>query len=190
MKSLLIARFLLAASPTLLAQTAGDPVTKIVRQIEARQSETLISAAEEMPAEEYSYHPAFAEEKTFASLLMHVADSNNLLCARIADEEPRQNGLRDTDSKDTLLRAVKDSFAYCEQMLAKADDSKLSDEVSLFGVERAPRTAAYIWLVRGWADHVAVAAAFLDLSGHLLPPSVRKAARDRQAQASTRRNKN
>ena len=72
-----------------------------------------------------------------------------------------------------LTKALKDSFAYCEQALAKADDSTLSQPVSFPGGRTATRAAALIYLVTGWADHYAAAAMYLRLNG-LLPPSAHK----------------
>ena len=128
MKHIAIATLLLALAPATLAQTnspgttAGNPVISTVRQLEERQSKNLIGAAEEMPADKYSYHPT-PEQMSFAHLIIHVAEANNGMCARIAGEPPRETKLSESDSKDVLTKAVKDSFAYCEQVLAKADDS-------------------------------------------------------------------
>jgi uncharacterized damage-inducible protein DinB len=161
-----------------MAQTAqtpgssGSPVVSTVRQMEARQSKNLIGAAEEMPADKYSYRPT-PQQITFAHLIMHIAGSNNLLCARIAGDTPKDAKLSDTDPKDTLTKALQDSFTYCEQVLAKADDSKLGDEVVLFGGQKATRAAALIHLAADWADHYSAAAMYLRLN-NLLPPSAKK----------------
>jgi hypothetical protein len=158
-----------AAAP---AQNAGNPVVSTIRQLEERQSKNLIGAADEMPADKYSYRPT-PDQITFGHLMMHTAGNNNMLCARIAGEQPKDLKLNDTDPKETLSKAVKDSFAYCEQVLAKADDSKLSEEVPLFGGHSAPRAAAFIYLATGWADHYGAAAMYLRLN-NLLPPSAKK----------------
>jgi hypothetical protein len=125
-----------------------------------------------MPADKYSYRPT-PGQITFGHLIMHIAGSNNTLCARIAGEEPKDVKLAETDPKDTLTKALKDSFTYCEQVLAKADDSKLGDEVALFGGKKGPRAAALIYLAVDWADHYSAAAMYLRLN-NLLPPSAKK----------------
>jgi uncharacterized damage-inducible protein DinB len=155
------------------AQTVSNPVVSTVRQMEARQSKNLIAAAEEMPADKYSYKPT-PQQISFGHLVMHIAGSNNGLCARVAGEEPKSSKLSETDPKDTLVQALKDSFAYCEQVLAKADDSKLGDEITLFGTQKGPRAAALIYLAVDWADHYSAAAMYLRLN-NLLPPSAKKA---------------
>jgi hypothetical protein len=160
------------AQSTPAAQASNSPVVDTVRQMETRQSKNLIAAAEEMPADKYGYRPT-PPQITFAHLIMHIAGSNNMLCARIAGETPKAIKLSDTDPKDTLSKALRDSFSYCEQVLAKADDSKLGDEVLLFGGQKATRAAALIHLAADWADHYSAAAMYLRLN-NLLPPSAKK----------------
>jgi len=158
-----------AAAP---AQASSNPVVSTVRQMEARQSKNLIAAAEEMPADKYTYRPT-PPQITFAHLVMHIAGTNNTLCARIAGDAPKDVKLTETDSKDTLTKALKDSFTYCEQVLGKTDDSKLDEEVVLFGGQKGPRAAALIYLAVDWADHYSAAAMYLRLN-NLLPPSAKK----------------
>jgi hypothetical protein len=110
---------------------------------------------------------------SFAHLVIHVTESNNSLCARVAGEPPRELKLSESDSKDMLTKAMKDSFAYCEQVLAKADDSTLGTQVELYGGHSGPRAAALIYLATGWADHYSAAAMYLRLN-NLLPPSAKK----------------
>ena len=176
MKPMAIATLLLAFASAAVAQSAAqgtsNPVVSTVRTLEERQSKNLIGAADEMPADKYSYHPT-AEQMSFAHLMVHVAEANNGMCARVAGEQPRETKLSESDSKDVLSKAVKDSFAYCEQMLAKADDSTLGQPVAFSGGRTGTRAAALIYLATGWADHYAAAAMYLRLN-NLLPPSAKK----------------
>ena len=48
--------------------------------MEERQSKNLIGAADEMPADKYGYRPT-PEQMTFAHLIMHIAEANNIVCA-------------------------------------------------------------------------------------------------------------
>src|SRR5271169_1694042 len=130
MKYLAIPTLILLLASAVFAQTTApaaptsNPVVSTVRQIEERQSKNLIGAADLMPADKYSYHPT-PEQMSFAHLVIHVVEANNGSCARIAGEPPREVKLNESDSKDVLTKALKESFAYCEQVLAKADDSGL-----------------------------------------------------------------
>lgn len=179
MSRVILAVLLALYSSAMLAQKADtqsfpNPVVRTVQQIETRQSKNLIGAADEMPADKYSYHPT-PQQMTFAHLIMHIAQSNGFLCARIAGEAPREMKVSETDSKELLTKALKDSFAYCEQVLAKADDSNLGEPVHLHGDRVAPRAAALVSLAADWADHYSMAAIYLRLN-NLLPPSANQAA--------------
>ena len=172
-----IAIVLLAAVTSGLSQektfsaSASSPVVSAVRQMEERYAKNLIGAADEMPADKYSYRPT-AEQMTYAHLMMHVAQANNGLCAAFAGET-REVKLSEGDSKDTLASAVKESFTYCTQVLAKADDSNLGQAVSFAGGQTSTRAATLVRLAAGWADHYSAAAMYLRLN-NLLPPSASK----------------
>src|SRR5271167_580032 len=107
MKPTLIATLVLAFAPVVVAQTTvpntSNPVVSTVRQMEERQSKNLIGAAEEMPADKYSYRPT-PPQMTFAHLVMHVTESNNSLCALIAGEHEPEVKLNESDSKDVLTK--------------------------------------------------------------------------------------
>jgi uncharacterized damage-inducible protein DinB len=150
----------------------SNPVVTSVQQMEQRFSKNLTGAAETMPADKYSYKPT-PDQMSFAHLMIHVAESNNGLCTALAGEK-REVKLSESDSKDTLAGAVKDSFAYCQQVLAKADDSNLSQSVTTGGGQTTTRASALIHLIAGWADHYSAAAMYLRLN-NLLPPSAAKA---------------
>jgi len=168
----IFAVLLLASSSLINAQTK-NPVTTVVREILPRQQKNLVAAAEEMPADKYSFKPTPAQ-MSFATLVLHIADSNNFLCAKAADlAEPKMPELKETDSKDRLVGALKSSFDFCSSALAKVDDSKLGDTVTLHGGHDGPRAFALFALTNDWADHYGAAAMYLRLNG-MLPPTAKK----------------
>jgi hypothetical protein len=164
-----LALLVLFASTGLFAQTK-NPVTSVVKQMLPRQQKNLVGAAEEMPAEKFAFKPTPAQ-MTFGHLVMHIAESNTYLCAKIGGTPaPKTGELKETDSKDKLVGALKGSFDFCSAALAKVDDSKLGDSVSLWGGRRGTVAFALIALTSDWADHYSAAAMYLRLNG-LLPPS-------------------
>jgi hypothetical protein len=186
MRLLAIAVLLLAITPASIAQdkdkdkdkgsasATANPIIVTVRQMEQRYSKNLIAAADEMPPAKYSYRPT-PEQITFAHLIMHIAQSNDGLCAAIAGDPARETKLSETDAKEVLTKALQDSFTYCEQVLAKADDSTLGQPAVLFGGRTSTRGAALLYLSADWADHYSAAAMYLRLND-LLPPSAKKPA--------------
>ena len=79
-----------------------------------------------------------------------------------------------TEPKDALVASIRKSFDYCAEGLAKIDDSKLAEEVTMFGRPGGlSRGAAIVVLAADWADHYATAANYLRLN-QILPPSAQK----------------
>jgi hypothetical protein len=161
---------LLVLSTAMFAQEK-NPVTSVVKQILPRQQKNLVGAVEEMPADKFSYKPT-EQQMTFAHLVFHIIGSNNHLCSTIGNmpEVKPSVPLKESDGKDKLVDALKASFDFCSTALDKFDDSKLGDEVELFGGRKGPMAFALIALTNDWADHYSTAAMYLRLNG-LLPPT-------------------
>jgi hypothetical protein len=108
---------------------------------------------------------------SFAHLVVHIIESNNLMCAKAANvAAPKVEEAKETDAKEKLLAAATASYDFCGDALSKMDDSKLGDSIELFGGRQFPRSMAALGLASGWADHYAAAAMYLRLNG-ILPPS-------------------
>jgi hypothetical protein len=152
------------------AQPETNPVSNAARKIIERRSKIIVAAAEAMPADKYSFRPTPAQ-MTFGHLVVHTAGSNNFLCSSIAGmAAPADEKLADTDSKEKLVAALKNSFDYCTQALAKVDDSNLGEQVPFFGGDKISRAGAMIVLTDVAFDHYSMAAMYLRLNG-VVPPS-------------------
>ncbi len=152
------------------AQTDASPVAGAVRSSLERQSKNVLAAVDEMPADKFSYRPTPAQI-TFGHLVMHMAGSNFRLCAAISGTDaPKMEELKETDPKEKLATALKSSFDFCTQSLAKVDDSKLGEVVLTRGNFSLTRAAAMMALTNDFADHYSAAAIYLRLNG-LLPPT-------------------
>jgi hypothetical protein len=153
-----------------MKSAAKDPVASSLRVLLPRSQRNILGAIEAMPAEKFSYKPT-PEQMTFAHLVVHIVESNNGLCSKVADvPAPKVDELKESDSKDQLLAAAKASFDFCSEALGKMDDSKLGDTVEFFGGHQFPRAMGALGLASGWADHYAAAAMYLRLNG-ILPPT-------------------
>jgi hypothetical protein len=152
------------------AQAEANPVSAAVRSNLERNSKSIVAAVDEMPADKFSYRPT-PEQITFGHLVMHMATSNFRLCSAISGTEaPKMDELKEADPKEKLAGALKSSFDFCTQALAKTDDSKLGEVVLTRGNFSLTRAAAMIALTNDFADHYSGAAMYLRLNG-LLPPT-------------------
>jgi DinB superfamily len=157
-----------AAAPPDLTPVA-NPVSGFVKAGVARYGKNMISAAEAMPAEKYGFKPS-PEMNSFGHLVMHIAQSNNTFCAKISGQTAPEVKMAETDPKDKLVAAIKDSFAFCASALANVDDSKLGEQFTLFGNRPISRGGALVALGGSWTDHYATEAIYLRLNG-ILPPT-------------------
>ncbi|MBZ5704769.1 MAG: DinB family protein [Acidobacteriia bacterium] len=164
---------LFASSAILFAQQNKEPVSSVVKEMLPRQEKNMIAAVEEMPADKFSFKPT-PQQQTFAHLVMHMTEANYYLCAKAADvPEPKAQELKETDSKDKLVAALKASFDFCDSAIPKITDTKLGDTIEVWGGRKAPRAFAVIALTNDWTDHYSIAAMYLRLNG-LLPPTAKK----------------
>lgn len=160
----------MSKAPMAAASPTKDPVATSLRALLPRSQNNTVGAIEAMPADKFSYKPT-PDQMTFAHLTVHIIGFNNSFCAKAADvPEPKVDEPKETDSKDQLVAAVKASYSFCSDALAKMDDSKLGDSIELFGGRQAPRAMAALIVASGWADHYATAAMYLRMNG-VLPPS-------------------
>lgn len=151
-------------------QAETNPVSNAVRNLEAMESKNIIAAVEEMPADKFGFRPT-PQQITFGHLVVHMIGANYGLCSMISGvAAPPRPKLADTDPKDTLAPALKSSFDFCAQSLAKVDDSKLGEQVRFFGGRNISRGNAMIIFAQDYGDHYSAAASYLRLNG-LLPPT-------------------
>jgi len=177
MKTILVipALLLLAASAAAQATPAPtkDPVSSALRDILPGRRKNTVAAVEAMPAEKFNYKPT-ADQMTFGHLVGHIAETNDLLCSKAAAvPAPKVDEVKETDSKDKLVAALKASFDFCSDALAKMDDSRLAETTEIFSGRQGSRAWASMILAGAWADHYAEAAMYLRLNG-VLPPTAKK----------------
>jgi len=151
-----------------------NPITTLIKTQAVRYGQLQIAGAEAMPAEKYSYR-ATPETRTFGQLVLHVAQFNGLVCARVSGmTAPDIKDLKDTDGKDKLVAAVKGSFDFCATALNGLDDSALGQSVGKLGPNVMSRGGAIMILGEDWFDHYSTMAIYLRVNG-VLPPSAQPA---------------
>jgi hypothetical protein len=184
-KTLVIPALLLAAAiaQTMPAQTTPaqaapapikNPVSSALREIAPGRQKNTIAAVEAMPADKFGYKPT-PEQNTFGHLVAHMVEANNMLCSKAAAvPAPKVEVVKETDSKDKLVAALKASFDFCSDALAKMDDSKLGEVTDGGpGGQQVSRARFALGIAGNWADHYAEAAMYLRLNG-VLPPTAKK----------------
>ena len=164
-----LALLILAASA---AAQVKNPVATALRDTFPGRQKNTIAAVEAMPADKFSYKPS-ADQMTFGHLVAHMVESNNTFCSGAAAvPAPKVEEIKETDAKDKLVAALKASFDFCGDALAKMDDSKLGEMTEGHGQQLSRARFALI-LASSWADHYAETAMYLRLNG-ITPPTAKK----------------
>ena len=165
-----IAMAALAAPMAAPAQTTANPVVTTAQELFTRQAKFIVAAAEEMPADKYSYHPT-PGQWSFGKITSHIAHSGTSICGMLSvGPAPAAPKVTEADAKDAQVAALKASFAICDRALAELKDSQLGDTITYFRGERKPRARALFELTNDVEDHYSQLAGYLRLNG-LTPPS-------------------
>jgi len=137
------------------------------------QRRTLVEVAEAMPADKYGFKPTPAQ-MSFGDIVMHLAQGNDFLCGTIGGKKaPTRSKITATAGKAALVARLKETFQFCDEALAGLDDSKLSEELPMFGGQKMTRAAVQTLTTGDWADHYSQMAIYLRLNGQL-PPTAKK----------------
>lgn len=160
-------------SVSAMGQQAKSPFSDVLRGMLDGREKATVAAFESMPADKFGFKPT-PDQMTFGHLAAHIVSSNNYFCANVGDvAQPKTDEVKDTDSKDKLVAAIKASFEFCHTALAKADDSKVNDNITWFDGKPRARAWAFMGLASSWADHYGMAAMYLRQTG-ILPPTAKK----------------
>ena len=126
-------------SPTTSQQPQGDqatpanPWSTFNKMAFARLKNILVSSAEKMPEENYSFKPTDSI-RSYGQIVGHVADAQYNFCALALGE--KNPGLKIEQTKTTkadLVAALKDSVAYCDKAYDTMTDASGAQMVPLFG---------------------------------------------------------
>lgn len=82
----------------------------------------LEKSADVMPAEKYSYRLTEGQ-MTFGEWLIHSVQRNYTDCATLKSETAPTIG--ELKTKEEISKALKDSFAYCAQVMEHPDEAKI-----------------------------------------------------------------
>jgi uncharacterized damage-inducible protein DinB len=167
---------LIALVPTLglcQQQTAStmSPFKKdLISDIEGAEKE-LISLAEAVPAEKYSWRPGEGV-RSISEVYMHVAGGNYFL-PTFAGVTPPPGISRDMEKtiteKEKVIAALKQSFVHLHNAVEKTPDADFDKNVKFFGGEEA--TIRYVYMVAAshCHEHLGQSIAYARTNG-ITPP--------------------
>jgi uncharacterized damage-inducible protein DinB len=153
----------------------ANPVSDAFRDYAKQSATNLIAAAEEFPADKYSYKPT-PSQMSVGDIVVHLIQGNDYLCGSIGGAKaPTRSKIAATDSKESLIARLRETFTFCDQALASLNDASLGEQLPFFGGRKMSRAAVMTLTTGDWADHYSQYANYLRLNG-MLPPTAKKPA--------------
>ena len=165
----------IAMLPRASSAQQSNPVAVAFRDNASEMAKNLIAAAEEFPADKYSYKPTPAQ-MSVGEIVNHLSQGNDYLCGTIGGvKAPERAKVTVADGKPALIARLKETFAFCDQALAPLNDANLGEALPFFGGRKMSRAAIMTLTTGDWADHYSQYANYLRLNG-MLPPTAKKPA--------------
>lgn len=158
----------LLAVPSLAAAQA-NPMQMSVKSVFDMLKGNLSKTAEKVPEDLYAFKPT-PEVRSLGQLIGHIADSHFSICAAAAGEKPAQSGIeKSATSKAALSKALDDSIAYCDKVIAGMSDAK-GMEVTKFFTGPSTRLGILSFNTAHSYEHYGNLVTYMRLKG-IVPPS-------------------
>jgi DinB superfamily len=148
----------------------NNPVSADARQSYALVKDSLLKAAERMPAQDYSFRTV-PQVRTFGEMIAHVADAQLLMCQVVKGEKTTANAkfAPPKTAKADLMASLKASFDYCDPVYASMTDQSGVVPVKWFRWDMS-RLGLLNWNIAHDNEMYGIIGAFLRIKG-LVPPS-------------------
>jgi hypothetical protein len=157
--------------------------SKIYERDLATLESDFVPLVEAMPAEKFEFVPSkgeFAKSRTFAQQATHVATVLYEVSAGIRDEKVpvntgvNENGAPSLNSKDEIVKYVKDAFAYAHKAMAGITDENIKAMVKSPFESGKSIPRIYLANVAIWHsfDHYGQMVIYLRMNG-IVPPASR-----------------
>jgi hypothetical protein len=150
------------------AQTRPNPMTDAVKAQFGMVADYLVRTAAKVPEDLYGFRPT-PEVRTIGQLIGHLADDNFSLCSTAAGEKAPASGIeKSKTTKADLTKALTDSIAYCNKVIAGMDDKKGAEIVQLIGP--TPRVMVLAFNNSHCNEHYGNLVTYMRIKG-MVPPS-------------------
>ncbi len=176
----LIPAVLLLGSPATAQQSPPEPKTipASINYIWSNIESDFVALADAMPEDKWGFKPtqgAFANVRTFAEQVKHVACANEAWAKQIAGEKPPARcdlgGPNPAKTKAQVMTYLRESFALVDKAIAVTDSGNLlhPNPGPYWGSNRLSALTAMVWHV---SDHYGQLVEYVRMNG-IVPPASR-----------------
>jgi len=177
---------LLVSSGAALAQNSKPaPIHTVSQALDFWITNTerlVVSAADAMPAEKYSFAPTageFTGVRTFAQQIKHLAANNYRMAAYILDQTPTpeqqsESGPDRVQSKAQIMEYVKGSFAALHRAMTAINAGNMLEPITASaGLRQTTRLQLAVDVVAHSSNHYGQMVEYLRMNG-IVPPASRR----------------
>jgi len=165
----ILALALIGAHTTATAQAPANPMQASVQSVFDLLKGNLSKTAEKVPEDLYAFRPT-PDVRSVGQLIGHIADSHFSICAAAAGEKPAQSGIeKSATTKAALSRALNESIAYCDKVIAGMNDTR-GMEVTEFFTGPSTRLGVLSFNTAHSYEHYGNLVTYMRLKG-IVPPS-------------------
>lgn len=129
----------------------------------------LLKTAAQVPESVYAYRPT-PDVRTLGQIIGHIANANFMICGAAGDQKgPSTDAEKTLTSKADLSKALTDSFAFCDKVIAGLDDKKAAEIVKFF-IGPTPRGMVIAFNTSHLNEHYGNLVTYMRLN-KIVPPS-------------------
>jgi len=133
--------------------------------------EKVVNLAKAVPDDKYSWRPAEGVRST-GEVYVHIAAANYFLLSLAGVPIPEGINPREMENqlktKDDIIKAMNDSYAYLYDQVGKMSDDDLDTMIKLFGKDATKRMALLI-VIEHSSEHLGQSIAYARMNG-VVPP--------------------
>jgi uncharacterized damage-inducible protein DinB len=169
------------------APAAANPLSASLKTMYDGVARNFVEAAEKVSEADYAFQPT-PDVRTFGRLVGHLADANYAACARAKGEKNPNDGnsfemgaeraeAAKVTAKADLVKAVKDSVAYCGTVYGGATDTTLLQSMKVGeppNQREMLRVTPLVGNISHSNEHYGNIVTYMRLKG-LVPPSTERA---------------
>ncbi len=144
----------------------------------------LADAADQMSETDFAFRPTM-EVRSFGQLVGHVINANYFFCSQASgDKSPATVNYETVSERETLVKGLKESLAYCDRIYEATTDANFNQSVTMAPPPGAPspntvRGAVLMFNVTHNNEHYGNLVVYMRLRGRV-PPSTARAQRSKQ----------
>lgn len=173
----------MCAATAAMAQTSdgeyydafSPSMASVVKAMHTTIQRDIAEAAASMPADEYSFKPT-PQVRSFGELVGHLVNANFFFCSQVSGaRSPATANYEKVTDKAALVKALNDSFAFCDGVYGSTTDENFGQLVKMMGQKpsQAARGAVLFFNTTHNNEHYGNLVVYMRLKGHVPPSTAR-----------------